>query len=241
MGFGCNVPAVISTRACSSCTRGACISAIAFGAACSYQLGATLGVFAAANRPGLVVPYLAYLTLTTLLYTRFTSPLEARSPFNILYLENRVFLAWPQWSAIWREAKSTLVSFFKNALPIFVVICVIASLLAWVGVLASFATFVSPLLTLFRLPAEAALPVVMACIRKDGILLFAKQENLTALTKGQLLTAVYLAGVLLPCLVTALTIAKEQSPRFALHLLLRQAGAAILFSLVLAWGSWLFA
>jgi len=31
MGFGCNVPAVISTRACSSCSRGTCISAIAFG------------------------------------------------------------------------------------------------------------------------------------------------------------------------------------------------------------------
>ncbi|MEM8615224.1 MAG: GTPase, partial [Cyanobacteria bacterium P01_H01_bin.105] len=37
MGFGCNVPAVISTRACSSCSRQTCVSAIAFGAACSYQ------------------------------------------------------------------------------------------------------------------------------------------------------------------------------------------------------------
>ena len=27
MGFGCNVPAVISTRACSSCSRQACMSA----------------------------------------------------------------------------------------------------------------------------------------------------------------------------------------------------------------------
>lgn len=45
MGFGCNVPAVISTRACSSCARKTCISAIAFGSACSYQFGATLAVF----------------------------------------------------------------------------------------------------------------------------------------------------------------------------------------------------
>ncbi|MEM6453244.1 MAG: nucleoside recognition domain-containing protein, partial [Cyanobacteria bacterium P01_D01_bin.105] len=58
MGFGCNVPAVISTRACSSCSRQTCISAIAFGSACSYQFGATLGVFSAAKVPGLVVPYL---------------------------------------------------------------------------------------------------------------------------------------------------------------------------------------
>jgi ferrous iron transport protein B len=49
MGFGCNVPAIISTRACSSCYRKTCISAIAFGAACSYQFGAKLGVFSAAD------------------------------------------------------------------------------------------------------------------------------------------------------------------------------------------------
>jgi Fe2+ transport system protein B len=48
---GCNVPAVISTRGCSSCSRGTCISAIAFGSACSYQFGATLGVFSAAELP----------------------------------------------------------------------------------------------------------------------------------------------------------------------------------------------
>lgn len=40
MGFGCNVPAVISTRSCSGCTRQTCISAIAFGSACSYQIAA---------------------------------------------------------------------------------------------------------------------------------------------------------------------------------------------------------
>jgi ferrous iron transport protein B len=42
MGFGCNVPAVLNTRSCSACTRGACVSAISFGAACSYQFAATV-------------------------------------------------------------------------------------------------------------------------------------------------------------------------------------------------------
>jgi ferrous iron transport protein B len=41
MGFGCNVPAVVATRSCSTCTRDTTIHAIAFGSACSYQLGAT--------------------------------------------------------------------------------------------------------------------------------------------------------------------------------------------------------
>ena len=68
MGFGCNVPAIVSTRSCSACTRPTTVGAIAFGSACSYQLGATLAVFAAAGRSDLVVPYLALLVVATLVY-----------------------------------------------------------------------------------------------------------------------------------------------------------------------------
>lgn len=89
----------------------------------------------------------------------------------------------------------------------------------------------------FHLPAESALPVVLASIGKDGIFLLAAGDGLAIpLTGLQVLTAVYLAGVLLPCLVTALTIAKETSWTPALQMLVRQASFAIGFSLILAWG-----
>ncbi|MGD1927738.1 MAG: nucleoside recognition domain-containing protein [Leptolyngbyaceae cyanobacterium] len=240
MGFGCNVPAVISTRACSSCSRQTCVSAIAFGSACSYQFGATLGVFSAANLPGLVVPYLGYLTLTTLIYTRLTAPKAARSPYNTLMIERRTFLEMPRWSAIWRETQGTLQQFFTNAIPIFLVITVIASVLDWIGLITLLAGWINPLMGLFGLPPEAAVPVILASIRKDGLLLFAEPETLAVLTPLQILTGVYLAGVLLPCLVTALTIAREQSVRFAVGLMARQAIAAIAFSMLLSWGGrWL--
>lgn len=236
MGFGCNVPAVISTRACSSCSRGTCISAIAFGAACSYQLGATLGVFAAAGLPYLIVPYLLFLSVTTLVYVRLTAPGEARSPLNLLLIEGRSFLQWPGPSAIWREAHGTLGQFFRKAIPIFLVITLIASLLDWLGVVRKLAGALGSLMAFFQLPAEAALPVVLASIRKDGILLFAEPDLVETLTPLQVLTGVYLAGVLLPCLVTVLTIAREQSGRFLLKLVGRQALAAIVFTILLAWG-----
>jgi len=35
-GFGCNVVAVMQSRACSRCTRERCVSMISFGSACSY-------------------------------------------------------------------------------------------------------------------------------------------------------------------------------------------------------------
>jgi ferrous iron transport protein B len=240
MGFGCNVPAVISTRACSSCSRKTCISAIAFGSACSYQFGATLGVFSAANLSYLVIPYWIYLTLTTLIYARLIAPKSSRSPQNRLMIEHRTFLEFPRWSAIWREAKGTINQFFTNAIPIFLVITLIASVLDWLGILNGLGGLINPAMGLFRLPLEAALPVILASIRKDGLLLFAEPKILSVLSPLQVLTGVYLAGVLLPCLVTALTITREQSLKFALRLMVRQAIAAILFVLLLAWGGELF-
>ena len=236
MGMGCNVPAVISTRACSSCSRGTCISAIAFGSACSYQFGATLGVFSAAKLPYLIIPYLLYLTATTLIYTYIISSPTAKSNQNPLVIEGRAFLEFPRSSVIWREAKSTINQFLFNAIPIFLVITVIASVLNWLGTIAALANIINPLMGWFNLPPEASLPIVLASIRKDGLLLFAEPETLAMLTPLQVLTGVYLAGVLLPCLVTLLTITREQSLRFALLLLSKQVIAAIVFSLLLAWG-----
>ncbi|MGD1854977.1 MAG: nucleoside recognition domain-containing protein [Leptolyngbyaceae cyanobacterium] len=191
-------------------------------------------MFSAVNLPGLVVPYLGYLTLTTLIYTRLVAPRAARSVHNTLMIEQRTFLEIPRWSTIWRETRGTLHQFFTNAIPIFLVITVIASVLDSLGLIARLAGWISPLMGLFGLPPEAAVPVILASIRKDGLLLFAEPDAL--LTPLQILTGVYLAGVLLPCLVTALTIAREQSVRFAEGLIARQAIATVIFSVLLARG-----
>lgn len=242
MGFGCNVPAVISTRACSSCSRGPAVAAISFGAACSYQLPASIAVLSAAARSNggsstlLVVVFLVYLLVTTVAYLWLTAPAVAKDPLNQLLLPRRPFMQWPRWSALWREARGTLRQFFAQALPVFVVICLAASLLARLGVLDACARWLGPVMAVFRLPAEAALPVVLASVRKDGIFLFASGDGLSLpLTTAQVLTGVYLAGVLLPCLVTALTVARELGVSQAWRLLARQAGFAVLFSLILGW------
>jgi len=248
MGFGCNVPAVISTRSCSSCSRGPAISAIAFGSACSYQLPATLAVLsAAAAATGtsavlLTWLFLAYLLVTTLIYLRLTSGAQARSSLNVLMTPSRPFMQWPTMSALWREASGTVRQFLLQAIPVFVVICIAASLLAHVGALDLASRVLGPVMSVFDLPAQAALPVVLASVRKDGIFLLAADDGLSfPMTAAQALTAVYLAGVLLPCLVTAMTIGRETGWKATSKLLARQAGFATLFALILAWGGrWLW-
>jgi len=93
---------------------------------------------------------------------------------------------------------------------------------------------------IFNLPPEAALPVIFASVRKDGILIFANQETVNALSSMQILTGVYLAGVALPCLVTALTIKREMGWQFAAQLVSKQFLAATVFALVLAFVGKLF-
>ncbi|EMA42241.1 nucleoside recognition domain-containing protein [Halococcus hamelinensis] len=237
MGFGCNVPAVTSTRGCSDCTRGTAVSAIGFGSACSYQFPATLAVFAAVDMPWLVVPYLAVLTTTTLIYARLIAPERARTAS--LATANRAFLQRPTWRSVWRETRTVIRSFFLKALPVFAGIVLVASLLDYFGVLDAMGQVLSPVMGLFNLSGSTALVVVMGSIRKDGLLLLQSEGlsgTLSAMTPVQVLTAVYLAGVLLPCLVTAITVAKELSPRYAGRMMLRQAAAAAGFSLLIAWG-----
>jgi Fe2+ transport system protein B len=243
MGFGCNVPAIISTRACSGCSRPNAMAAISFGAACSYQFPATLAVLTvAAKRSGyspllLNLIYCGYLLATTLVYLRCTSSPQARSSLNVLVGPRRTFLQWPTGKALLREAGGTIRQFLMQALPVFVVVCLVASIVTELGLHRGVAAVGEPVMAFFRLPAEAALPLVLSAIRKDGIFLFAAEDQAALpLSVIQALTAVYLAGVAFPCLVTELTIARETSWQLAGKLLLRQLLWGAGFALILAWG-----
>lgn len=235
MGFGCNVPAVVNTRSCSDCTRKTTISAISFGSACSYQFPATLAVFASVGMAWLVVPYVAVLASTTFIYVAVVAPEEARN--TSLFIERKNFLTTPDPRAVAREAWSALREFFVKALPIFAGICVIAALLDRTGVIEHLGTVLGPAMSVFSLPAESAIVVVLASVRKDGIALLTSEDAaVAALSPLEVLVAVYLAGVLLPCLVTAFTVAREVSAGYAAKLMARQAFAAVVFSAVIAWG-----
>ncbi|MCH2155324.1 MAG: hypothetical protein MK080_04930 [Opitutales bacterium] len=245
MGFGCNVPAIIATHTCSSCSRGTCVSAISFGSACSYQLPATLAVFAAVDAVWLGPIYLAVLAATTLIYLRLTRPKSVRQANIVAQSSSIRPLTRPSWSAIWRESAESVQDFFKTALPIFVIICVVAGLLEWSGALTGFSRLLVPVTAVFNLPPEAALAIVLGSVRKDGIAIGLLDTDWTSLkvpldTPFQLLTAVYLAGVLLPCLVTIITVAREMQLRFALKMVLRQVVYAMAFSLCIAWMGRLF-
>ena len=240
MGFGCNVPAVVSTRSCSSCSRGTCVSAIAFGSACSYQLPATLAIFAAAGFTWLGPCYLAVLAITTLLYLRLTKKSSTRHGQNEMVQMQLRHLRLPNGRRVVRDVIQSLRDFTMVAFPIFVGICILAGLLQLSGVLGWLTSILEPVMAAFNLPAETALAVVLGSVRKDGLaigLLNGEMDSLKVVldTPVQVLTSVYLAGVLLPCLVTVLTIGREMGFSFAIKMIGRQVFFAAIFALCIAW------
>ncbi|WP_395715278.1 nucleoside recognition domain-containing protein [Prosthecobacter sp.] len=230
-GFGCNVVAVFQSRSCSKCSRGACVSMIGFGSACSYQIGASLSLFAAAGQPGLFFPYLAALFVVGALHTRLwhgALAKEAASP-----LHERSFLQKPSLRAVWWRVKAALGQFLKQAMPIFIVICLVAALLEHFGVIAWFTAGVAPMLGLFHLPGEAAPGILFSILRKDGLLTLNSGDGalITAMSAGQIFVLVWLASTFTACLVTLWTVRRELGWKPAALLAGRQA----VTSLVSAW------
>jgi len=76
-------------------------------------------------------------------------------------------------------------------------------------------------------------------VRKDGLILLAEPSAVVGLTNAQMLTAVYLGGVLTPCAITIGAMVRALSPRETLLILAKQVAAACLFACIIGWGGYL--
>ncbi|MEK4300356.1 nucleoside recognition domain-containing protein [Oceanobacillus sp. FSL W8-0428] len=234
-GFGCNVVAVFQTRGCSSCTRTSCVSLIAFGSACSYQIGATLSIFNAAHAPLLFIPYLFILFIVGAIHTRIWNQDEANELTRIAPLP---YIQKINWQAFAWKVAGSIKQFLLQAMPIFLVICLVASVLQTVGVLSVFSWLAAPILYLFALPVEAAPGLIFSFIRKDGLLVLNVGQGslLMDMSLSQIFILVYLASTLSACLVTLFTIGRELGWKTSLSIGGKQMLTSVVSAAILAGG-----
>jgi Fe2+ transport system protein B len=233
-GFGCNVVAVFQSRGCSSCSRRSCVTLIAYGSACSYQIGASLSLFGSAGRPWMFAPYLSVVFVAGLLHTRLWH--GALGPESALPLHERAFLQVPSARAItWRLAV-VVKQFLLQAMPIFLLLCLSSAALEYAGAMNAIGRLFAPAMRLFDLPCEVALSVVLSIFRKDGMLLLNTSDGalLRSLSAGQLFVVVYLASTLTACVVTLWTVRREMGWRVAGKLAGRQALTSVLSAWLIA-------
>jgi ferrous iron transport protein B len=232
-GFGCNVVAVLQSRSCSVCSRGACVSLLSFGSACSYQIGATLSLFGAAGKPMLFLPYLFLLFAVGAIHTRMWNKqavpqLERTAPLPYLQKPDMVNTA--------AQIKRVIRQFIMQAMPIFLLICLAASLLQFTPVFQWLGTVLSPLLQILQLPQGTVEGLVFSFIRKDGLLVLNQDGGalIGSLSAAQIFILVYLASTLSPCMVTLYTIAREFSIKHASSIFAKQAFTSIVSTVIIA-------
>ncbi|MDE5412097.1 nucleoside recognition domain-containing protein [Alkalihalobacterium chitinilyticum] len=240
-GYGCNVVAVLQTKSCSACTRKQCISMISFGSACSYQIGATLSIFSVGGKPWLFIPYLFVLIIVGALHTKLWYP-SANKAADYFYPATPINTG--SLKQFFGKIKGTVSQFFLQAMPIFLVICIIAAILDGLGLIAKLSQMVEPVLSLLSIPAAASVGLLFSVIRKDGMLLFNQGggELLASITTVELFLLVYLASTLSACLVTMWAIGKEMGFLYALKHSSKQALTSIIsaFSLLIIYKAIIF-
>lgn len=235
-GYGCNVVAVHQSRACGACSRRACVSLIAFGSACSYQIGASLSLFGSAGRPGLFLPYLLLLFLVGGVHTRLWHGRGHDQRQSTSPLTERAFLQWPSARAIFWRVRAILKQFLLQAMPLFLGICVVAAALEQLGVLAHLGQWLAPALRWVGLPVDAAPALVFSIIRKDGMLALNAADGaiLHGMSGMQVFIAVWLMSTFSACLVTLWTVGRELGWRTAWQLSWRQMATAVGSAIILA-------
>jgi ferrous iron transport protein B len=230
-GFGCNVVAVLQSRSCSACTRASCVSMIGFGSACSYQIGASLSIFSASGHPGLFLPYLFLLFVVGAFHTRFWHGAlhgGAAQP-----LHERSFLQAPSPRAVWWRMRASMGQFLFQAMPVFILICLVAALLEHTHVMTLVSSMTAWALGPVCLPDSVAPGIVLSILRKDGLLVLNAEGGsmLAALSSTQVFVLVWLAGTCTACLVTLWTVRRELGTRVAALV----AGRQMITSALTAW------
>lgn len=234
-GFGCNVVAIHQSRACSRCTRSRCVSLIAFGSACSYQIGASLSLFNSAGRPWLFMPYIAIVFLVGAIHSRVWHGRPGRD-LDAHACCDTAFLQPIRPSMIWLKTAGTVRQFLFKAMPIFLGTCVAGALLSHFGVIDYVSAAGSRAFGLFGIPREAVPGILLSGIRKDGLLVLNADGAATIrqLSAGGVFMIVYLASTWSPCFVTIWTMARELGRRTAVTCLLQQMASAFASAAVLA-------
>jgi ferrous iron transport protein B len=148
---------------------------------------------------------------------------------------HRKFIQMPTWSGVSYRVRSTVFQFLTQAMPIFLMICLIAGLMDALGWMEKVVLLFAPLVRWLNLPTEAAVGLIFSMIRKDGILLFNEghQVLLTSMSTFQLFLVVYLASTFSTCAVTFWTIVKELGVKEAPSLSGKQMIASFTSALLL--------
>lgn len=216
LGFGCNVPAIMSTRILEDKRERFISAALSTLVPCAARLAVVFG---------LVAYYLGpLLALFIYLFNLFVIALTAKILSKIvpdtspgLILEMPVYRA-PTFKNVFNKAWWRIREFIVEAWPMLIVGSVVLSVLNYLNVARFLNALVSPLSWLLGLPTEVGVPLIFGILRKELSLVMLGQalgsmEFSKVLTPVQMVTFSVFVVFYIPCLATMMVIRKELGDR----------------------------
>jgi len=217
LGYGCSVPAIMSTRILESRRDRRITGALAAFIPCSARSVVIFGLVAAYLGPlWALLVYLLNLGVVVVLGSILSRRMRGRSPGLILEIPE---LSVPHARTLAAKTWLTMREFITIAWPLLVASSVVLGLLEWLHAHDNINAMLSPLtVTILGLPAAVGMTLIFGVLRKELTLVMLVQALGTtdvgsAMTAAQLVTFTLFVVFYVPCVATLAVMAREMGWR----------------------------
>ena len=219
LGFGCVTMASVATRVLTSQRERTIASVIlAITIPCSAQIAVLVGLMAAAGGLKAWFAYIGILmAILTILGTVLHKILPGRSTSLMMDLPP---MRLPLIKNVLKKTWIRTIIFLKEAAPLFLIGSLIVSLAQVTGLLVLIEKLIAPVTVhLLHLPEQAGEIFIMGLVRRDfgAAGLYTLANHLTAL---QIITALVVITLFVPCFASATVIFKERGIKESTAILL---------------------
>ncbi len=213
LGYGCSVPAIMSTRILESKRDRRITGALAAFIPCSARTVVIFGLVAAFVGPmWALFIYLLNIAFVVLLGTVLSRRLTGSSPGLIMEIPE---LSLPNIKTLAAKTWLTLREFITIAWPLLIVSSVVLGVLEWANADRAINALLSPLTVfLLGLPVAVGMTLVFGILRKELTMVMLVQalgttQVGTVMTVAQMMTFTLFVVFYVPCVATVAVMVKE--------------------------------
>jgi ferrous iron transport protein B len=235
LGYGCTVPAVMSTRIMEDSRQRSLAAALTTLLPCAARLSIVFGLVAFHLGPGLALAiFLADLVLVAAIARAVSYLLSQDQPGLILEMPAYRI---PSWRGLTAKLFVRLRDFVLHAWPVLIIGSMVLAALVFFGLDDFFNLLVRPFTWVLGLPAATGVPLIFGVLRKELSLVMLGQalgspDFSAALTPTQMLTFTTFVVLYLPCLATLSVLHREFGRRQMLVISMLSVALALACAIV---------
>jgi len=241
LGFGCNVPAIVSTRILESKRDRIITSLLIPFIPCSARTTIILALVAFYLGPFWALGfYVFHILLLAILGRIITLFFKIPSPGLILEIPS---LKIPSLKNIWGKTYFQLKSFVRFAWPILIIGSVVLGVFQFLNLDKYINLVLSPLVAKgLGLPQELGVTLIFGFLRKELSLIMMLQaldvsylDLMTVVSKQQLIVFTVFISFFIPCLSTVAILWKEIGRKIAFISIALNTGVALVLAFIVRW------